>query len=201
MTAMYEVLLDAELAALLARFGESGGVLDYVVVKPIGTDSAPLSHKAAAIAGIAGIDRRLESWALSHASEEYPAEVFFRLRWDESKLVGGPVSFTSFWGTDDVTPQQINQYAWSIPEVDGYKTAFFHPPYGMRGSDREKEDLFDGINELVLGSNPTECEIFSWPTDWSNYFEAGKEWWGAFYWTVRPSESNSVIIIGASSTD
>ena len=88
MTTMHEVSPDVELAALLARFGESGGVLDYVLLQPGGTTAAPQPHKAAALAGVAAIDRRLESWASSHASEVYPAEGFFRLEWDESKLVG-----------------------------------------------------------------------------------------------------------------
>jgi len=198
---MHEFSPDAELAALLVRFREIGGVVDYVLLRSGVLPAPPQFHKAAALAGIAAIDRRLESWAVSHASEEYPAEGFFRLEWDESKLSGGPVSFTTFWGTDDVKPKPIGQHAWSIPDVDGYKTAFFHPPYGLRGPDHEKEGLFDGINAFVLGSDPTACEIFSWSTDWSNYFDAGKEWWGAFYWTVRPTGSNSIVVIGASSTD
>ena len=111
------------------------------------------------------------------------------------------MSFTTFWGTDDMKPKPIGQHAWSIPNVDGYKTAFFHPPYGLCGSDHEKECLFDGINAFILGSNPTDCEIFSWSTDWSNYFDAGKEWWGAFYWTVCATGSDSIVVIGASSTD
>jgi hypothetical protein len=197
---MHEVPQDAELVTLLTKFSESGGVLDYVFLEP-GNVAEPQSHKAAALAGIAAIDRRLECRAISHASEEYPAERFFRLEWDESKLAGKPVSFASFWGTDDVRPKPMSRRAWSIPEVDGYKPAFFHPPYGLRGSDPEIEGLFEGINAFVLGSDPAACEILAWSTDWSNYFDAGKEWWGAFYWTVRPTGSNVIVVIGASSTD
>jgi hypothetical protein len=198
---MHEFSPNAESAASLVEYRERGGVLDYVFLRPGGAAAASQSHKAAALAGIAAIDRRLESWAVSHASERYPVDSFFRLKWDESKLSGGPVAFTMFWGTDDVKPKPIGQHAWSIPDVDGYKTAFFHPPYGLRGSDHEKEDLFERINAFVLGSDPTGCEIFSWSTDWSNYFDAGKQWWGAFYWTVRPVGSDWFAVIGASSTD
>jgi hypothetical protein len=198
---LHEASPDADLAALLARFEKSGGRLDYVHLQLGGATSAEACHKAAALAGIAAIDRRLESWAISHASQEHPVERFFRLTWNESKLVGGRVSFATFWGTDDVIPKPLGRRAWSCPDADGYKPAFFHPPYGLRGTDQEKGDLFNSINAIVLGTEPTACEIFSWSTDWSNYFDAGKEWWGAFYWTVRPAGSDSIVVIGASSTD
>ena len=98
-------------------------------------------------------------------------------------------------------PKPIGDRAWSIPNADGYKPAFFHPPYGLRGSAAEKAELFAGINKYVLGANPERAEIFSWSTDWSNYFEAGQEWWGAFYWTIRSAESQKMVVVGASSTD
>ena len=199
--AMVEVSPDADLVALLANFDENGGVLDYVTLRTEAAVASPQLHRAAALAGIAAIDRRLEKQAEARASEDDPAGQFFRLKWDESKLSGEPVSFATFWGTDDVRPKPIGQHAWSIPNVDGYKTAFFHPPHGLRCSDHEGEVLFDRINVLVLSPDATGCEIFSWSTDWSNYFDAGKEWWGAFYWTVRPMGSDSIIVIGASTTD
>jgi hypothetical protein len=198
---MIEVTPDTKLADLLASFDKAGGVLNYVILQAEVVIASPQLHRAAALAGIAAIDRRLEKWAESCASENHPVEQFFRLTCDESKLSGEPVSFTKFWGTDDVKPKQISQNAWAYPEVDGYKTAFFHPPHGLGGSDLEKEGLFDGINAVVLGNDPTGCEIFSWSTDWSNYFDDGKEWWGAFYWTVRRKGSDAIVVIGASTTD
>ena len=192
---------DPELRSHLARFDAAGGVLDYVFLKG-GITGPPLArHRAAAIAGMAEIDRRLERWAVRHASTKHPIEMFFRVRWDEAILIGQPVSFTTFWGTDDVEPEPISERAWSIPEVDGYKTAFFLPPHTLRGSTSEKIDLFININKHVLGADPERAEIFSWSTDWSNYFEAGLEWWGAFYWTIRPSGSQRMVVVGASSTD
>jgi hypothetical protein len=184
--AVIEVAPDEGLTALLERLDAIGGVLDYVALRASAEVASPASHRAAALAGIAEIGRRL-GWA--------------RLQWDESKLSGEPVSFTTFWGTDDVRPKPLGQNGWSIPNVDGYKTAFFHPPYRLLCSDGESEQLFDKINAFVLGSAPAGCEIFSWSTAWSNYFDAGKEWWGAFYWTVRPAKSDRLYVIGASSTD
>lgn len=192
---------DPELDSLLARFDAAGGVLDYVFVGQAGDGLPHARHRAAALAGMAEIDRRLEQWAVQNTSAKYPIEMFYRVRWDESKLTGEPMSFQTFWGTDDVAPKPLGDRAWSIPNVDGYKTAFFHPPYSLRGSAAEMVDLFAGINKYVLGADPERAEIFSWSTNWSNYFEAGHEWWGAFYWTICTADTHLLAVVGASSTD
>ena len=177
---MKPVNSDSELADLLQRFEQQGGVLDYVSFEDDGESPGEQAHRAAAIAGIEAIDRRLEQWAIRHASDEYPIEKFFRLRWEEAKLKGQRVSLSAFWGTDDVVPKPFGDRSWLLPEKDGYKTVFFHPPYGLRGTSHENELLFAGINRIVLGDKPEFVEIFSWSTDWSNYFDAGHDWWGAF---------------------
>jgi hypothetical protein len=127
--------------------------------------------------------------------------MFFRLRWDEAKSKGAQVPFSTFWGTEDVEAKPIGKGACSIPTVDGYKSAFFHPPHGLGGSAIETQELFAGINRFIFGSDPSRAEIFSWSTDWSNYFDAGHEWWGAFFWTIRVSAPSRFVVIGASTTD
>ena len=181
---------DPELRSLLARFDVMGGVLDYVFIELPEAGPPHARHRVAALAGMAEINLRIKQCGIA-----------FRLCWDEAKQTGKPVSFSNFWGTDDVEPKQIGASAWSVPMVDGYKPAFFHPPYGLGGSANEKRELFAAINRYALGADPDRAEIFSWSTDWSNYFEAGHEWWGAFYWTVRPAGSQRMVVIGASSTD
>jgi hypothetical protein len=198
---MRNIASDPELSALLAKYDASGGVLDYAFLNLRDEGPPEQTHRAAALAGIAEIDRRYEQWAAKHASKEYPIEEFFRLRWDESKLKGMQVTLEEFWGTDDVEPKPTGNHGWVIPNVDGYKTAFFHPPYSLRGLTDEHVELFARINRYVLGDNPAEAEIFSWSTDWTNYFDAGHEWWGAFLWTIRPAGSPHLVVVGASSTD
>jgi hypothetical protein len=147
------------------------------------------------------IDRGLATWANDRATDNLPVEGFFRARWDESKLTGARVTFDTFWGTDVDVHTFLEDEARSIPPVDGYKSAFFLPPYALGGSRQERVNLFQNINQAALGTDPRRAEIFSWSTDWSNYFDAGHEWWGAFYWTIRPVDSSLVIVVAASSTD
>jgi hypothetical protein len=198
---MHEIAPEPELAALLADYNDRSGVIDYVLLQSY-TEAAPDHlHRLAALAGMAAIDRRLEQWAAEKSSPEFPADRFFRVWWDEAKLTGQCVTLSTFWGTDDVEPKELGARAWSIPTVDGYKTAFFHPPHGLGGTNEERAALFANINRRVLGTAPESAEIFSWATDWSNYFDAGLEWWGAFFWTVRASGSSRFVAIGVSATD
>ena len=198
---MRNIATEPELSSLLARYDAAGGVLDYVFVELPCVGPPESYHRMAALAGIVEIDRRLEQWAAGHASEEFPIKMFFRLRWDEARLTGGPISLAEFWGNDDVSVKRIGDRAWSIPNVSGYKTAFYFPPYGLQGSEAEIAELFAGINRYVVGDAPEKAEVFSWSTDWSNHFDAGHEWWGAFLWTIRPAGSQRLVVVAASSTD
>ncbi len=198
---MCNAVPEDEIVALLLKYEASGGVLDYVFLDlPAGETPAEL-HRAAALAGIAVIADRLEQWALHQASEAHPLRMFFRVQSEANKLTGKPVDFATFWGTDDVEPKHRSKNGCIIPNVDGYKTAFFHPPYKLAGTPDKLAALFASINAYLLGDEPEQAEIFSWSTDWSNYFEAGHEWWGAFFWTIRQAGSQCFGVVGASSTD
>jgi hypothetical protein len=197
---MRNVAPDPEIAALLRKYDEMGGVMDFVILEPMKSAFLEKVHRAAALEGMAEIDRRLREWVKSRATKELPESAFFRVRWDASKLTGERISLAGFLGTN-VAPESWGQEEHSIPEVDGYQSAFFCPPHGFGGSSEEVRELFVSINRHVLGDAPEEAEIFSWSTDWSNYFEMGHEWWGAFYWTIRPVRSERIVVIGASASD
>jgi hypothetical protein len=188
---MREVEPHAELAILLANFNGAGGVLDYVILEPDSTDPPESTHRTAATAGMAAIARR-------HSS-------VLSLIWDESKLLGNQISYRTFLGTNSTSPFGRNNpskgHENTLFVIDGYEGAFWYPPHGLGGSEFEREDTFHSINEEIFGDQPEGAKIYSWSTDWSNYFDAGKEWWGAFYWTIRIPGRTSVVVIGASTTD
>lgn len=87
--------------------------------------------------------------------------------------------------------------------TQGYTDAFLKPPHsfgksGMTNFEIGKlflefnKFLFDDINKII---------VYSWQTDCSNYFDAGKEWWGSFFWTVYNPTKDWYIGIAASTTD
>lgn len=102
---------------------------------------------------------------------------------------------------------------------DGFVHALLDPPYSIRllpretklsvesGLEEQKrmtEFLFEFLDKLLQikdFADFTNYEIYSWSDDWSNYFNAGKEWWGTFYWTFLNRQNRTVTIIAASQTD
>jgi hypothetical protein len=195
-------LSDRELEAVIHYCDDMGVVLDYVVLQDVDVLITEETHRKAALTGMSVIDKRLEEWALARASEKFPLECFFRVKIDSRDISGSKTSFAEFWGSNDAFPKTTGHGGWTIPNADGYKTAFFNPPYGLRKPVKEALILFNNINNaLLLPLCDENLEIYKWANDWSNYFDAGKEWWGTFYWTIYNKEKSLFVVIGGSTTD
>ena len=61
----------------------------------------------------------------------------------------------------------------------GYADAFLDPPHGLGLDDGEAWGLFDALNTELFASMGPDLDVRAWSTDWSNIFDAGKEYWGA----------------------
>lgn len=83
----------------------------------------------------------------------------------------------------------------------GFAYACSSPPYSMQITANELGELFEQIIRFILGGVDDATVIFTWPTNWTNYFDAGDEWWGSFLWTVANPGSKQIVMIAASSTD
>lgn len=87
----------------------------------------------------------------------------------------------------------------------GYTQALFETPHRLRSdtdslTNREVAAAFRRLCAALFGDLNT-LEIYSWPTDCSEYFDAGHEWWGSFFWTVYSPSKNWLVTITASTTD
>jgi len=198
---MVEVEPNLELARLLQDFDARGGVLEFAFFRADVLDDIYSSHRTAA-------HKFLDDAAVAHFArtatidyDKYPLAQSYKYKWDPEALQGTQISFNSFWGTDDVAVKQIDARAWSTPNIDGYKTAFFHPPHGLTDGVDGNQTLFAELNRLVFGHDPKSLVIWSWATDCSGYFDSGHEWWGAFLWTLSPPSAQTVTVVGASATD
>ena len=80
----------------------------------------------------------------------------------------------------------------------GFVQAFCDPPYSFRG---DADRLLQDFKHLVLHDLPPTAGIWQWKPEGSNYFDAGKEWWGSFFWTVRPTPGRIIVALLASTTD
>lgn len=190
-----------DVAILLDAYDKRGGVLVYEFYDPTRDGVAWEPHREAARLFLDA--RASESLRfIKSIDPSNPLARTLSYEWDERKLTGKAVDFHTFWGTDDVEPKPIAPDAWSIPIIDGYKPAFFHPPYGLSGGTSGNRLLFESINARVFGNGDrTRLAIWSWSTNCSSFFDDGHEWWGAFLWTVGRSDDRRVVVIAASSTD
>ena len=62
-------------------------------------------------------------------------------------------------------------------------------------------DDFHKINSVLFSKGTDNLEVYEWTTDWSNYFDAGNEWWGTACWSIYDRNMNRYVVIMASTTD
>ena len=95
---------------------------------------------------------------------------------------------------------------FEFQETDGvsgaFCGAFLEPPHSIRIGESifEHGKYFLDFCSLLF-SDITKIEIYKWSVDSSDFFEAGKEWWGAHFWTVYNPIKNIYIGAVASTTD
>lgn len=78
-----------------------------------------------------------------------------------------------------------------------YKTAFLYPPYPHGYTEKD----FDRVNLALFPNGTDALEIYEWTTDWSDYFDDGREWWGTLCLTVYDETLDRFAVIMASATD
>jgi len=100
--------------------------------------------------------------------------------------------------------ERLKQFEFQ--ETDGtsgaFCGAFLDPPHSVRIGENIYEHgkyFIDFCN--LLFSDITKIEIYKWSVDSSNLFDAGKEWWGAHFWTIYNPIKNIYIGAVASTTD
>ena len=95
-----------------------------------------------------------------------------------------------------------DQWDSSLEIENGFAYAFAEPPYSMfRKTNQELNDLFRGFCYVLFGGLSEDLNIVRWGTDWTNYFEAGRDWWGDFLWTVHRPDSSRLTVIAGSASD
>jgi hypothetical protein len=84
----------------------------------------------------------------------------------------------------------------------GFTQAFLDPVHSFRVSNSKLEtgNYFITFCDLLF-SDLNKIKILKWNTNCSNYFDAGKEWWGKHFWTVYNPITDHYIGIIASDTD
>ena len=97
--------------------------------------------------------------------------------------------------------RQISVKELFAPAADdgqmNYRKAFLHPPYPNSYTDKD----FDRINAALFPNGTDGLEVFEWTTGWSEYFDEGREWWGALCLSVYDRTLDRFVVIMASASD
>lgn len=199
---MTELQPDAGLAELLNRYDQSGGVVEHILMSADCPSTPEYErHRLAALTTLRTLGRRLDAYFDTPLSRsEYRSrrrEDFFQIAINEEMLTGTRITLKEFLG-----PRfDLNTNRFQSGDRTGYAYAFSDPPHGIDGGLDAAEGMFRGLTDRLFHGFRELLIIYSWSPDCSNYFDAGREWWGTFFWTVRVDSSDVIVGIAASSTD
>lgn len=227
---MKQAELTEDQQRLLQRFEEIGGVVDFVTFECEDDALSPSAHHQAVILGLKDLQQRADDYAERTSRDmEIPRSRIWQVSIDEEaadRIAPKAITWQEFLGPRydfDRSGlivcgkgQFLNEFFFYadtakreniIPNerVDdgsgtGFAYAFSSPPYTIQIPAKELGPLFDEFLKMIIGGSETST-VYEWPTEWSNYFDAGKEWWGSFLWTVSNPGCNRIVVIAASTTD
>jgi hypothetical protein len=186
-----------EHGAYLLDLGERLNVIVecfHFAVPLMNADSETI-HKQLARSGMEERSKRNEEYFADLKRDVLANPGRFKNAVDPSKL-GRADRFYLTYEIDNATSSLI-----AVDEfVSEYTHAFTDPPYGIRSANDAESQAICSDSLARLFGDLTHFSIRKWSTSWSNYFDAGNEWWGAFLWTLV-SDDGRGWWVGASTTD
>ncbi|MBP3866844.1 MAG: hypothetical protein J6D25_03425 [Eggerthellaceae bacterium] len=181
--------------------------IDYYLIAPDFPYRGVRSHREAVLfAMLKEIERYLEDqrtseekWAGRVRDDFFPWSLDFAKaqahRIDAEEFLFVPTIVRTIKGGSVI-------YDRKDPDVDAgeqipYWYAFLEPPQWFDAT----PDDFRRVNEVLFPEGADAIEVYEWTTDWSNYFDAGHEWWGAACWSAYDRHLNRFAVLFASATD
>lgn len=169
-------------------------IIDYCLIENDILHQGYRSHKDAILFAMCKVIERYIDYQLKAEVEfckdrtEDIDEEPFPWRMDIGKAKAEHISSVSFLHTTDNVEKD---------ERISYWHAFLNPPHKTE----YVTDDFVKINNILFPNGAEVLEVYEWTTDWSNYFDAGHEWWGAACWSVFDRSLSRYVVIMASTTD
>ena len=78
-----------------------------------------------------------------------------------------------------------------------YWYAILEPVQGRRNTPED----FKKVNEVLFPNGTDTLDIYEWTTDWSDFFDAGHEWYGSCCWSVYDKTRSRYVVMLVSATD
>ena len=212
-----------EVSHLLGQFDKYGGVLEYFVFNCHAEATELGCHRLVAKETIRTAVRRLnDRMVLIYQQQgiiEPPRVWQFDLDAIEQDI------------PEQLSWDEFLEKSRNVPDEQTYMYAFFNPPYSgmyrelkkpeekrhyfMKLASKNQEEvfeaklipilpackeLFDSLNAKLF-CDLEKLTIYRWGTNCSDYFDAGEEWWGTFFWTIYSPQHDWYVGILGSTTD
>lgn len=181
---MYELKND-EFYDLIDTY--SHNVIDYCILK----DSKPYSGEDSHRKALAAVMHKYAEFDLY-----YDVDCATAVSVSSAELLALP---EPTWRTERKGRNGTVEVTYNI-RVDGgeipYWQAFMKPPCG----EYQTED-FMRVNSALFNAGTDHLEILKWSTDWAEYFDDGREWWGTLCVTVYDRNLDRYVVITAAATD
>lgn len=202
-----------EVMQVFKPYYEMGGVLQFVVYD--GARDAEKDSLAAIHDGLANTGSLNESAFEKLKSRQISPVQFFGDWYDSTD--GNLIklgNITTIDGQNFTNPKLLSLEKLQVkssgsPGVEvgaggQFAYAYLNPPYGLSASPAKIQKTFDDIRETILPEGHAAI-ILDWTSpslnEVSNYFEAGKEWWGIFLFSIYIPDLKRLTIIAGSATD
>jgi hypothetical protein len=201
---MEVINVDSELADLLRRYDDDCGSLQFVLISLGGDKFADDEHRhrEAALLAIRYVQQQVddEATSLVHRYGGTREDYFHFSVPAGFAPQGKQISVDEFIGPLYSRSEGFQRRAPNGlygDEMRGFAYALMEPPHGL-GNGKE---LFSEFKLRLFANFPDDTIVYEWETDELGYFEAGREWWGTFYWTVEVPAANRIVGILGSTTD
>ena len=211
---MLKVIEEEKTASLLDRMDDAGCVFNLVVLSPdegVKVDEAIHRH------ALVGLHEKLmkEAWDWHNdliKNPEYISSGGPAISWELDKAVATVLNQEEIHNlilTDDYVQGRLALYAH-----------FREPPYGteFKGGELEAQELFHEWRQALGLEEHDGVVVINWVKgfklewldnedaipgreSWSDYFDAGLEWWGVWCLTIWNPKRQTLSALIASTTD
>ncbi|WP_090646455.1 hypothetical protein [Asticcacaulis taihuensis] len=206
-------MADDEAMEVFKPYYQMGGVLQFIVYD--GAQDGESDSMAAIHDGLANTGSLNESAFAKLKGRQISLGQFFGDWYDPAD--GGLIklgSVTTVGGQNLSNPKLVSLENLQVASSGGpgvevgaggqFAYAYLNPPYGLAGTPVEIQSRFDDIREAIL-PKAHAATIFDWTNPSldkvSDYFTAGKEWWGIFLFSIYIPDLQKLTIIAGSATD
>ena len=179
-------------------------VIDYCLIEDDMPHQGKCSHKAALLfAMLKVMERDIDD--RSRSDMQYVQDEPFPWTLDLGKAQAHPIDPAALLHVPKILrTDRVGQrpYDCGLPDpLKGEQIPYWYAFWETPQPSGYGPDDFCRVNSVLFPAGTDELEVYEWTTDWSNYFDDGREWWGTACWSIYDRRMHRYVVIMASATD